>query len=183
MTSSNMGTLFAVCGPSGAGKDTLLECARRKLVSDPDYVFPKRFITRPKDAGGEDHIAVSDDEFDALRRNGLFALEWSAHHLKYGIHRAAVDDLAAGRNVVINVSRGILDHARSVFDPFRVVHVTARAETLAARLSARDRETIEDQIARLRRDAAKVSGDDVIQVDNDGSLDTSIPAFLAALRT
>ena len=53
------GTLFLVVGPSGAGKDSLLAGAQNVLQYDSSIVFARRCITRPSDAGGELHAAMS----------------------------------------------------------------------------------------------------------------------------
>ena len=63
------GTLFLVVGPSGVGKDSLLDGARKKLVSYRWVSFPQRIITRPVDAGVEPHISVTELEFDNLLTN------------------------------------------------------------------------------------------------------------------
>lgn len=169
-------------GPSGVGKDTLIDGARAALASDPRVVFARREITRPADAGGEAHIAVDDETFQARRQAGGYLLDWEAHGLSYGLPAALADDLAAGRTVVANVSRAVLDVARERFSQVRVVAISASPATVARRLAARGREDAAGVKARLAR-AARYStqGDDVIEVRNDGPAAEGIAALVSAI--
>ena len=84
--SSDMaGALVYVMGPSGAGKDSVLERARALLSADLPIAFAHRYITRPADVGGENHVALSRAEFALRRAHGLFAFHWHAHGNDYGI--------------------------------------------------------------------------------------------------
>jgi phosphonate metabolism protein PhnN/1,5-bisphosphokinase (PRPP-forming) len=168
--------LVLVVGPSGAGKDTVLGMARQALAGDTRFRFVRRVITRPADAGGEDHEAVSEAEF-AQRR---FALSWGAHGLRYGIPLDVVDDLAQGIVVVANVSRGVIAEAAAEY-PVRVIVVTASPEILARRLAARGRETTEDIARRLARDAAIPDGVAVDTVVNDGTPEAAADRFVTVL--
>ncbi|MEQ8249699.1 MAG: phosphonate metabolism protein/1,5-bisphosphokinase (PRPP-forming) PhnN [Oceanibaculum nanhaiense] len=177
------GYLVLVVGPSGAGKDSLLDGARAALAGDPRFVFARREITRPADSGGEDHIAVSRPDFEQRRDGGLYALSWDAHDLGYGIPKGVEADLAAGRIVIANVSRGVLEEARGKYGRVAIVSISVSPEILAARLRARGRETEAQIEGRLARAAAfKVTGPDVIDIRNDGDLAESVAAFVAALR-
>ncbi|MDR3533451.1 MAG: phosphonate metabolism protein/1,5-bisphosphokinase (PRPP-forming) PhnN [Rhodopila sp.] len=138
--------LILVVGPSGAGKDTVLGLARQALAGDPRFRFVRRVITRPADAGGEDHEAVPEAVF--VQRS--FALQWQAHGLFYGIPLDVIDDLSRDIVVVANVSRGVIKEAAERF-PARVIEVTAPPEILAQRLAARGRETADDVANRLAR--------------------------------
>lgn len=171
------GTLFLIVGPSGAGKDTLIAAARERLSDG--YAFPRRTITRPDTAGGEDHVAVDAAIFDAQERNGAFALSWRAHGIAYGVPIAIADDLARGTHVVVNVSRTVAADARIRFAPVRVLLVTASPAILQARLNARGREAASEIDERLGR-APAVEADAV--VTNDGALEPAIAAFVTILK-
>jgi phosphonate metabolism protein PhnN/1,5-bisphosphokinase (PRPP-forming) len=170
-----------VVGPSGAGKDSLIAWCKAQFAGDPSVVFPRRAITRAVADGSEDHDTVSEAVYGEMAANGHFALHWRAHGLGYGLPVSIAADLAAGRNVIANVSRAVLDQARREFPPVAVVSVTVPADILAARLRRRNREAAEDITGRLARaDAYDVTGPDVVVLDNSGPIHAS-GARLAAI--
>lgn len=176
------GTLFLVVGPSGAGKDSLIDAAKAVLNNNPEYVFARRYITRPADAGGEDHIPVSDEMFDTLLSRNAILLNWHAHNLRYAIPSSVGEHLAQGRNVVINVSRTIVDQARTNLSPVVILYITVPEDVLTKRLQARGRESKSDIAKRVARAGEyQVTGDDVRTINNGGPLDESISAFLKAI--
>lgn len=145
------GVFFAVVGPSGAGKDTLIDYARNALREDPGFAFPKRVITRPADAGGEDHVAVSTDAFKTMAAAGAFLLHWNAHGLRYGVPAKTAELIGAGTSIVVNLSRAAIDQLTRKVPHVEVIHVTAPLETIAKRLAERDRESADDIAERLKR--------------------------------
>jgi len=173
--------LIAVVGPSGAGKDTLMAGARAALVQDTRFRFVRRAITRPAEAGGEDHEALTEAVFAERRDTSGFALYWQAHGLHYGIPRNIEDDMAARRVVIANLSRSVLPEANARYR-LRVLNITAPMEVLAARLAARGRETATDIAARLAREVALPDGLDVERVMNDADVAEGIARVLAALN-
>lgn len=175
--------LVLVVGPSGVGKDSILDAARAALKNRSDIVFPRRVVTRAQGLGGEDYIPVSEAQFAAMRARGDFLLHWPAHGLHYGIPAGIATDLAAGRQVVLNVSRGILDEARQLYPGLMVIGITAAPGTLRRRLEGRGRESAEDIEERLARAAAfDLHGDDVAILHNDGALEDSVARFIALLQ-
>ncbi|SPF77433.1 phosphonate metabolism protein/1,5-bisphosphokinase (PRPP-forming) PhnN [Pseudoprimorskyibacter insulae] len=174
------GRAFAIVGPSGAGKDTLLAGAVQSL---PSLHLVRRVITRPSNAGGEDFDGVTEAQFERMRVNGAFALHWAAHGLLYGIPASALDALEAGDTVIFNGSRAMLDHARQVFPGLTVIHVTAAPEVLARRLEARGRETAQDIRQRLERASGlRPVGPDVVEIDNSSDVAKALGQLIALLQ-
>ncbi len=181
------GRLVLVVGPSGVGKDSLLDAARAALKNDPaagpGVVFPRRVVTRAPGLPGEDYIAMSEADFAAAQARGDFALHWPAHGLHYGIPKQIEADLAAGREVVVNVSRTVLDDARKRYPGLLVLLINASPAILRQRLLGRGRESPPEIEDRLQRAAAfTLSGSDVVRLDNDGPLAETAARFVDLLK-
>jgi ribose 1,5-bisphosphokinase len=176
------GILVLVVGPSGAGKDTLLNAARAYFRGDDTVTFCERLITRD-DQTGEKHSAVSDAEFGRLLDTGELFLAWEAHGLYYGLGAKAVSALVAGKTVVANVSRHVICEARLRWPNTRVVYVTASEEARRKRLLGRGRESAAEIDSRLTRGRGRDCPDAewVSWLDNSGDLADGIARFNALI--
>ncbi|MBC9246897.1 phosphonate metabolism protein/1,5-bisphosphokinase (PRPP-forming) PhnN [Paracoccus sp. 11-3] len=169
--------IFAIVGPSGAGKDTLIAGAMKRR---PDLRLIRRVITRPTEAGGEDFEGVTESEFQARLAAGHFALHWQAHGLRYGI---PADLLSGPGDVVFNGSRAALAAALIAFPDLQVILVTAPQAVLAERLAQRGREDQRDIRARLTRaDYALPDSISATVVINDSTISVGVTRLLAALQ-
>jgi ribose 1,5-bisphosphokinase len=172
------GALVYVMGPSGAGKDSVLGRARAMLSTDLPIVFAHRYITRPADSGGENHVALSRAEFALRRAHGLFAFHW--HGIGHEIHAWR----RAGLAVVVSGSR---EHFRTMdgVDKDTVpVLITAPAGRLKERLLKRGREDSAAAAERLRRGLTRdldVTG--AVTIVNDGALDEAAETLIRLLAT
>ena len=133
------GKWVIVCGPSGAGKDSVLGWAARELEGREGICFSRRLVTRAA-TPGSDHEEIDVGAMSALRDRGGLAWHWQAHGLHYGIRSEYAQRVAGGEIVVVNGSR---EHARPLAgrDDVRCVVVTADPQLLAQRLQARARES------------------------------------------
>ena len=174
------GILFFVVGPSGAGKDSLIEGARS--IGEP-FVFARRVITRPAGSAGEDHDELDDATFAEVEQRGGFLVTWSAHDLRYGLRRELLDVLSEGRHVVANGSRAMIADLSMRVLRLVVVEVTAPIELLAERILARGRETPEQVRLRVTRQVEPAPVDvKTVRVVNDGTLEQGIQRFTTALQ-
>jgi ribose 1,5-bisphosphokinase len=170
-------------GPSGAGKDSLLRFARINLSADDPIAFAHRYITRPPDITGENHIALTREEFALRRAAGLFAFDWRAHGTLYGIGLEIEAWQRAGITVVLNGSR---EHYATVERNARnlaPILITARPEVLADRLDNRGRESRADILLRLQRNAVASGDARTTVIDNSGDLAVAGTQLLTTLRS
>ena len=175
------GRFIVVVGPSGAGKDTLLGLARAACADDDNVVFPRRAVTREASAS-EDNVQVTLDAFRQARARGDFALHWEAHGHCYALPRAIDDDIRAGRTVVANLSRTVVDAVRRGYADVTVVLITAPPEMLSRRLAARARSSdgqIESRLSRVVDDVATAPD---VTIANVGSVEDHARELVAIIR-
>jgi ribose 1,5-bisphosphokinase len=167
--------LIYVVGPSGAGKDSVMQWIKRHVnAHHPDTVHcARRTITRASTDATEAHEYLDVHNFLSLKSQGEFAMHWQANGLHYGIRHRELTVLEAAGWVFANGSRSHLEHAIERFPELTLLHVTADQETLRQRLKSRARESDEKIEARLRRnvDLGSVQHKNLVEVDNSGSLE------------
>ena len=176
------GRLIYLMGPSGAGKDSLIEASRARLQAGGIEVAT-RVITRSAEARGEKAISVTVEEFARLRASGALALDWQANGLAYGIPAQIDRWLAQGRHVLVNGSRAYLDQARARYPDLLAIRLDVDPTVLRHRLLARGREPIEqieERIARGHR-LQDVPASLMRTLDNSGSLDNAIEGLFRIL--
>jgi ribose 1,5-bisphosphokinase len=175
--------LIYVMGPSGAGKDSVLDWLRANLPPGLQVHWAQRTITRPASAGGEAHEATDEQGFEHLRRQGAFALVWQANGLHYGIRHNELARLQHGHWVLVNGSRGHLPQVLQSHPGLLVVHITADPATLVQRLTQRRRETPEEIQKRIARASAFVAPKGAIEILNNGSLAEAGRALLREIES
>lgn len=178
------GKLVYVVGASGSGKDSVLAYARAGLVDHSRVVFLHRYITRPHDAGGENHVALSEPEFEARQAQNQFSMSWQAHGLKYGIGCELDQFLEAGSTVVLNGSREYLQDIPAQYSPhLRVVLIEAPDDVIHARLLARGRESQSETQARIARSKGIALPDQLTihHINNSGEVSVAGEALLELL--
>ena len=180
------GRLIYLIGPSGSGKDSLLDAARVRLAERGCRIV-RRVITRSAEALGEAALGVSTQQFAEMEAQGAFALSWHANGLSYGIPREIDDWLAAGNDVLVNGSRGHLQNARARYPNMHVVLLTVDQTVLRARLLARGRESVAEIDARLARNArfnkrVLADNDPTLRIlDNSGALENTVTRLLECI--
>jgi ribose 1,5-bisphosphokinase len=166
------GRLFFFVGPSGAGKDTLLQWVQQRIPSDAGIVFARRTITRQAHSS-EAHEPADITTFWQLAAAGHFAMIWQANGLCYGIPRGIEAELKAGRDVIVNGSREYVPQLRQLFPEAQVIWVEADVEQIRQRIENRRRESGAALLTRLGRITQFQPEEGMIRVDNSGPVEAA----------
>ena len=179
----NDGRLIYLMGPSGAGKDSVLQGLQQRLDESRQRIA-RRVITRSAEAAGEEAVAVSSQTFAALEAAGNFAMVWRANGLAYGIPGEIDTWLKQGYQVVVNGSREYLGEARGKYPTLVAVLLEVEPAILRARLLKRARESVDQIEARLARSAAFAESDSlrddpgILRLDNSADLEATVKRLL-----
>lgn len=179
------GRLFVVSAPSGGGKTTLCEAARRRL---PHLVYSVSSTTRTPREGeqeGKDYFFVTEVQFLEGIENGRWA-EWArVHDNYYGTSARFIEDhLAAGRDVLLDIDvQGAVQILRRYPDAVTIFIMAPSMAVLRQRLNARglDSAAVVDQ--RMRNAQAEIARQGMYRhvVVND-DLDAAIARFVSVLK-
>jgi guanylate kinase len=153
--------LVIISGPSGVGKDTIIDALRRRereTGRDGDRHYVVTCTTRPPRNGeidGVDYRFVSRDEFLRIRAERGFLEANEVHGNWYGSPRDQVRDaLVRGRDVILKIDvQGAQVVKEQVTEALLIFVVPPSLETLFQRLRHRATETAE-QLEVRQRDAA-----------------------------
>lgn len=145
------GLLFVVSGPSGAGKDTLVDALRARLPRLRYSVSATTRAPRPGELEGEHYFFLDRDEFER-RIAGDGFLEWREYNGNlYGTPRDFVErTLTEGYDLVMKPEvNGALAVKKAFSDAVLIFLAPDRFSYLRARLLARRTETNEEIAERL----------------------------------
>ena len=148
--SARRGLLFVISGPSGVGKDALIE---KVVAADPKIRRSVSYTTRrprPGEKDGVDYSFVTREQFERLIEDGAF-LEYASYDGNlYGTSARRVADLEAeGFDVILKIDVKGAEQVREKLPDatFIFLEPPSMAE-LIRRSTNRSTETAEDRSAR-----------------------------------
>ncbi|MFC2107942.1 guanylate kinase [Candidatus Bipolaricaulota bacterium] len=144
-TGIGSGLAFVVTGPSGAGKNSVIDLVMAQI---PGLVYSVSYTSRPKrpaEIDGEDYVFVSEDEFVGRVEAGDFLEHVTYLDDHYGTSKSQIEDsIARGFDVVLNIEvEGAKTLQQENLGGTRIVYVFLTPSSmgeLEARLRKRDTE-------------------------------------------
>lgn len=180
------GRLIIVSGPSGSGKDTILQKVFERL---PEIKFSISTITRdmrPGEVEGEKYNFVSREYFENMIKNDLL-LEYNNYVGNYyGTPKAPVDKaIAEGKEIIVEVDvNGARNIKKCREDAISVFIMPPSYEELNRRLSSRGTDAPEVIAKRMKTaldEIAEAKNYDYIVVNDD--LNEAVEDFITIIKS
>ena len=180
--------LIVVSGPSGVGKDTVLQLMkeRGKLL----FHFVVTATTRPIREGevhGKDYFFVSSDEFAKMIEDNEL-LEYAIVYNDYkGIPKQQVRDaLASGKDVIMRLDvQGAATVRKMAPEAILIFLTTENEDELVNRLRERKSETAEGlnlRIATARQEMKRANEFDYVVVNKDDYLNDAVDTIQSIIH-
>ena len=159
--------LIVLSGPSGVGKDAVIEAIRARAP----WVWLSVSMTtrkpRPDEIDGIHYHFVDDQEFERMREAGEF-LEWAVVHgrAKYGTPRGPVEEtLASGRKALLEIDlQGARQVRQRIPEALFVFLAPPDWAELVRRLVGRGTESEEERGVRLTTAQLELAAQDEFDV-------------------
>lgn len=153
--------LVIISGPSGVGKDTIIDALRRRR-HEPEYHYVVTCTTRAKRPGevdGVDYHFLDRATFAAQRSAGEFLEANNVHGNWYGTPRGQVREaLASGRDVILKIDvQGAQVVKEKIPGALLIFLVPPSLEDLFQRLRSRATETADELELRQRNAAIELA--------------------------
>ncbi|HUY09652.1 MAG TPA: guanylate kinase [Candidatus Dormibacteraeota bacterium] len=150
--SSGRGRLIVLSGPSGVGKDTVIE---ELMPLRPALRRPTAYTTRlprPGEVDGRDYSFVDLAAFEAMETSGRFLETASVHGHRYGTARARVEELLeSGYDVLLKLDvQGAAQLRAAGADAAFVFLAPPSRDALVQRLLQRETESAEELAVRTK---------------------------------
>ena len=178
--------LIVISGPSGVGKDTIIQRMKERKLPFQFVVTATTRPPRPNEIHGKDYFFYSHDEFAEMIEKGEL-LEYAIVYNDYkGIPRAQVSDaLASGKDVVMRLDVQGAATISKLYPEALMIFLSPQDETeMVNRLQERKTETPEGlklRIATARQEMTHVKSFDYMVINRELHLDETVDTIISII--
>jgi guanylate kinase len=178
--------LIVISGPSGAGKDTVMQRMKERGLP---FHFVVTATTRPRrnnEVHGKDYFFVSKEEFARM----IDEDELIEHAMVYGDYKGIPkqqvrEALASGKDVVMRIDVQGAETVRKLAPAALMIFIaTENEQDLIRRLTTRKTETVDSlalRIATARKELNRVEAFDYVIVNREFHLDETVDIIRAII--
>lgn len=179
--------LIVISGPSGVGKDTVLQGLQDRQLPFQFVVTATSRPKRPAEVHGRDYFFVSEDEFKALIEAGELLEHALVYHHYKGIPKQQVRDaFKSGKDVVLRIDvQGAETIRRLVPEAVLIFLAAASLRELMERLVQRKTETgadLEKRMATARAEMEKIELFDYVVLNREDEVDATLDQIIAIVK-
>lgn len=169
------GLLFVLSGPSGVGKNTVLDALFEEFNGVSYSVSATTREKRKNEIEGEDYFFISEEEFKQLKKDDGFIESALVHGHYYGTPKKFVDQkLEEGEDIILEIdTQGAKQVRKKYPEAVYIFLLPPSLEELEHRLDKRGSESLKSKSIRLsnaRKELREVHNYDY-EVLNDGLSD------------
>ena len=171
--------IFIISGPSGVGKDSVIEQLRETFPSAQYVVTATTRPMRPGEIDGVHYVFLTKDEFLSRIEQNDFIENATVYENHYGVPRSPiVEGLKQGRDVIIKVDvKGAATLRRLIQNTISIFLAPESMEALLTRL--RDRKTDDPEVLMKRfktasAELSEVKHFDYVVFNEAGKLDDAV---------
>jgi guanylate kinase len=176
-----------VSGPSGAGKDTVLNRIRERGT---DASFIVTVTTRPRrdyEIDGVNYHFVSQQQFNDLKENGDLLEFARVYGNWYGVPRdQVIQAVEKGRDAIIKVDiQGALTIKKNMPEACFIFVTPPEVDQLPSRLRKRNTESADELELRLKTAGSELEGlqaFDYVVLNYEGEIDRAADDILAIIK-
>ena len=179
--------LIILSGPSGVGKDTVLQRMQERDLPFHFVVTATTRPIRPNEVHGKDYFFVSHDEFARMIEADEL-LEYAIVYNDYkGIPKQQVREaMASGKDVIMRIDvQGAASIRKLAPEALLVFLTTENEDELVNRLKERKTETPEGinlRIATARQELKRIDEFDYVVINPDYQLDETVDILTAIIQ-
>lgn len=151
MENNNIGRLFIVTAPSGAGKTSLVKALLKLCPQIQISISHTTRYPREDEKDGVDYFFVNNEIFENLKNNGEFLENAECHGAKYGTAKTPVDStLKSGKDIILEIDyQGALIVKNIFKEAISIFIIPPSMEILKQRLVARGQNSTVEINGRL----------------------------------
>lgn len=180
--------LIVISGPSGVGKDTVIENMKERRLPFHFVVTDTTRKIRPGEVNGVDYFFLTHDQFaELIEKNELLEYAYVYNDFK-GIPKDQVRRaIATGQDVVMRLDvQGAATIRKLCPEAVLIFLTTSDEDELVRRLKDRNTDTPEDinlRIAMARQELKRIQEFDYVLVNREQQLDQTVDSILAIIQT